>query len=62
MGEILDKKDLRTRSINGTKYVWIPQDWFDIANLDSGGTIALEQGKHGIKITSWAENQPEDKN
>ena len=59
MGEILDKTELKTRSINGTKYLYLPQHYFDIANLTEGGKLVLEKGKHGIKITGWSDEQPE---
>jgi len=61
MGEILSReKDESSRSINGTHYVRIPKHLFNVSNIEEGYTIALERGKHGLKLTIWSKDQPAD--
>lgn len=61
MGEILTKEENETsRTINGTRYIRIPKHLYNLSNLDEGYTLALEKGKHGLKLTIWSEDQPID--
>lgn len=58
IGDIIDDIDLRTRSINGTRYIYTTDTYYNLANLAEGGKQALEKGKHGLKITIWSNKQP----
>lgn len=61
MGEILTTEENESyRTINGTRYVRIPKHIFNLSNIKEGHTLALEKGKHGIKITIWSSDQPID--
>lgn len=61
MGDILEEKDFDKLKMKkgGSRYILIPAEWFRMANFESGGTVALENGDtHGLKITAYSENQP----